>query len=246
MTTISPKRRRRTFGSTGFIVTVFFVLILGLVAVLRPHVSSLFWQAAAPVLALRNMAAQTDASRLASELASTTAALADRNALYQENIQLKALLGRSVEQHSTLASVLMRPPGIPYDTLMIDIGAHAGVVPGALVFAGGSLVVGTVSDVYENTSRVVLLSSPGQTYQATLQNGTPVSLEGQGAGSMVGEVPAGTSVTGGEAVTLPGVLSSFVGSVSYINHENGSSFETLYVQLPVNVFNLTFVQVQTP
>ena len=179
------------------------------------------------------------------ELASTTAALADRNALYAENTELKQLLGRSASNHSVLGAVLQKPPGIPYDTLIIDIGKQDNITPGDLVFAGGTSVVGTVSEVYDTTSRVTLLSSPGETYDALLNGSVPVSLAGQGAGSMSGEVPADTPVKVGDSIVLPGIGSTFVGSVSHVSQEVGSSFITLYVQLPVNLFSLHYIEVQT-
>ncbi len=246
MTTISPNRRRRGPSGGVFIGSAILVLCLLLVFVLRAQTASLLWQAVAPVLSLRNRLSQTDASLLRASLASTTAALADRDALYQQNLQLKALLGRNATTHTTLAAVLERPPNIPYDTLMIDIGSSEGVVPGALAFAGGNTAVGTVSDVYQSTSRVVLFSAPGQSYQAQLEGGVPLTLSGQGAGSMQGEVPAGTVVSTGQAVLLPGIALAFTGTVSYIHQESGASFITVYVQLPADVFSLQYVEVQTP
>jgi cell shape-determining protein MreC len=245
MTTISPNRRRRGSYSGLFITVVLFVVVVVLVVLLRSMASNLFWKVLSPLVALRNEAQSGEVASLESQLASTTAALADRDALYQQNVQLKQLLGRSTLSHTTLGAVLERPPGIPYDTLIIDIGKNKGVAEGALVFAGGPSAVGTISDVYDTTSRVSLFSAPGESYQATLEDGTPVTLSGEGAGSMSGEVPAGTTVTTGESVILPGALSAFLGSVSYIQEESGASFETIYVQLPVNLFSLQYVEVQT-
>lgn len=244
MTTISPNRKRRgTFG-TGVAAGVVILCIL-LAVVLRSQLSSLFWRVAAPILSLRNSLGSTEVSVLQGELASTTAALADRNSLYAQNLQLKQLLGRSVVNHTVLAAVLERPPEIPYDTLMIDIGKQNGVAVGNLVFAGGNTVVGTVSEVYDTTARVTLLSAPGESYDALLGGSVPITLVGQGVGSMSGEVPANTTVTVGEPITLPGMLSAFAGSVSYIQQESDLSFITLYVQLPVDLFSLQYVEVQT-
>ncbi|HUD02518.1 MAG TPA: rod shape-determining protein MreC [Candidatus Paceibacterota bacterium] len=240
MTTISPKHRSRFW-----IVLFFAACVVVLAVLLRNNMSNFFWNAASPVMAFRNSLDTNEVSTLRAELASTTAALADRNALYAENINLKQLLGRTVSNHSVLAAVLQKPPSIPYDTLIIDIGRQDNVAPGDLVFAGGTLAIGTVSEVYDTTSRVTLLSSPGETYDALLNGSVPVSLTGQGDGSMSGEVPAGTPVKAGDSIVLPGIGSSFVGSVSHVSEEAGSSFITLYVQLPVNLFSLQYIEVQT-
>jgi cell shape-determining protein MreC len=243
MTTISSNRKRRIGPGAFIFLAIFLVCMTGSI-VLRAQAGSIFWEVISPLVQFRNALGGTEASVLRAELASTTAALADRNALYQENLQLKELLGRSIQNHTVLGAVLQRPPGMPYDTLIIDIGKNSGVMPGDLVFAGGSSVIGTVSDVYDTTSRVVLFSAPGETYQSLLGGSIPLSLSGQGAGSMSGEVPAGTPATVGESVTLSGIASAFAGSVSYIHEDSGASFETLYVQLPADVFSLHYVEVQ--
>ncbi len=245
MTTISSSRRHRRVGTGTLIFLVLGMLCVAGVVALRSQASSIFWRVLSPVVQLRNTLGSTDVSELRALLASTTAALADRNALYQENLQLKQLLGRTAQNYMVLGAVLQRPPGIPYDTLMLDIGKQNGVAPNDVVFAGGSSAIGAVSDVYDTTSRVTLFSAPGESYQALLGGSIPLTITGQGAGSMSGDVPAGTSATVGEAVTLPGIASAFVGSVSYIDQESGASFETLYVQLPVDIFSLESVEVQT-
>jgi hypothetical protein len=49
----------------------------------------------------------------------------------------------------------------------------------------------------------------------------------------------------GDSVLIPGLGSAFVGSVTHIDAPTGSSFETLLIQLPVNIFSLQFVEIQT-
>ena len=73
----------------------------------------------------------------------------------------------------------------------------------------------------------------------------PVSLIGEGAGSFSGQIPAGGSVAVGDPVVVPGIGSDFMGSISHIDAPSGSSFETLYVQMPVDIFTLQYVEVQT-
>lgn len=245
MTTISPNRRRKGSHIVAYGAATALLLCIVLVGVARPQLESVLWKLLAPLMVLRNAASQSTNEQLRASLASTTAALADRDELYRQTLELKALLNRTDTSKTTLAAVLMHPPGIPYDTLVIDIGQNAHVTAGALVFAGGTSAIGTVSDVYADTARVLLFSAPGTSYQA-LVHGTPVTLSGQGAGSMRGEVPAGTAVAAGDPVTLPGLLSAFAGSVSYVRQESGASFIEVFVQMPVDVFSLQFVEVQTP
>jgi cell shape-determining protein MreC len=245
MTTISPKRRHGSPARSTIIFVLIGIACAACVVFAHREAGNLFWYATSPVVAFRNSLGTSEDSMLRAELSSTTAALADRDALYADNVQLKQLLGRSAGTHTTLGAILQRPPGIPYDTFIIDIGTQNGVAPGDLVFAGGTSVIGTVSEAYNTTSRITLLSSPGEQYNALLRGSVPLSLSGQGAGSMSGEVPAGISVAVGDPVVFPGVLMQFAGSVSRVTQEAGSSFITLYVQLPVDLFSLQYVEVQT-
>lgn len=228
------------------------VLVLCVVVILlQKQLSSVVWQVLTPIAKVRDTLASTEVSNLQAQLASTTAALADRDALYSQNIELKKMLGRPQTSSQVLAAVLLRPPGIPYDTLLIDTGTDSGVVVGDLVFAAGTVAIGEVSDVYAHTSRVSLFSAPGRTYEAevTLQavpgSALPVSLQGQGSGSFAGQVPAGSVAAVGDEVTIPSLNNEVLGGITHIDAPSGSSFETLYVQLPVNIFSLLYVQVQT-
>jgi len=188
---------------------------------------------------------------LQAALASTSAALADRNQLSIENTELKSLLGRQISGVQIVAAVILRPPGTPYDTLMIDAGKKEGVTPGELVYGGGKSAIGEISEVYDNSSRVSLFSAPGRTFDAQVAPAAtpgavlPLSLAGQGGGSMIGQVPAGSNVVVGDPVIIPGIGSAFVGEVSHIEAPTGSSFITLLVQLPANIFALQFVEVQS-
>jgi cell shape-determining protein MreC len=244
---------------------VVLLVLVGLVGVFRNQFSGVFVQVTTPLLGLRESvgnaiggvvvqfsskaALQKENEDLKEALASTTAALADRNLLYSQNLFIKNQFGRDVAPHVILAGVLMRPPYVPYDTLLIDAGSVQGVAVGDLVSAGGTTVIGRVSTVYNEQSRATLFSAAGESYQALLQLSAqagvsvPVSVVGQGAGSMSTEVPAGTRVSIGDNVILAGIAAPFVGSVSHIDLRDGQSFETVYIQLPVDLFSLQYIEV---
>ena len=253
--------------STFFSILALVVLIL-VVFLWRDGVASVFWRGAVPVRDARGglssdvggvfaqfsskaeLAAEN--ARLSDALASTSAALLDRDLLYQENLDLKLRLGRDASVPTILAGVVMRPPAVPYDTLTIDAGQGEGVSRGDLVSAGGTTLIGSVDTVYAHASRVVLFSAPGQSYDALLsmtdQAGVattiPVHVEGQGAGSFTAQVPSGTVVAAGNTILFSGIATGFVGFVSHVEANEGDSFETLYARLPVDPLGLRFVEVR--
>lgn len=245
-----PRRRTRRSPLTALLVALAAALVL-FAAIFRSPLSSLLWRALGPILALRDGLGNTDAASLRSDLASTTAALADRDRLAAENAQLRAQLGRvDAPRGQIAAGVLMRPPGTPYDTLIVDAGAAQGVAVGDRVSAG-ALAIGTVDEVYASSARVVLYSAPGQTYDAVLEaqgagrsGAVPVTVEGQGGGSLVARVPSGTDVRAGDTVAFPGLAGGMAGVVSGIAGADTDTFKTVYLRLPVNLFDLEIVYIQ--
>lgn len=225
---------------------VLLLVVFGVVVFWRTEVTSTLLRMATPVLLLRNSLSASESTMLRQELAAAQAKIADRDVLYTENLDLKNRLHRSIAVHTTLAGVLLRPPAVPYDTLIVDVGANHGVRVGSNVAAGGTALVGTVSEVYATTARVRLLSAPGNTYEGLLSvkdKTIPVRVEGQGGGSMRAQIPAGTGVVVGSAVVLPGILGGYTGAVSYVEVKSGESFENVYLHLPVNPLELRYVEI---
>ena len=218
----------------------FILLLIGVAAIWRAPLSDIFWRLFSPVMSARF---GDDPSSLEAALASTTAALADRDLLYKENLELKARLGRDALVRRVWGVVLCRPPATPYDTLVIDAGEAEGVAAGDRVSAGGTTVIGTVSEVYAHAARVTLYSAPGEKYDALLEGRIPLAVEGQGGGSLRAQVPAGTAVAVGDTAVLPGIAGGLSARVSHIEQGSGESFVTLYFSLPVNILTLRFIEV---
>ncbi len=261
MTTISNNRRKRKISGKTAAFLIVITLLLCAALLWRDAAASFLWRIVSPILSTRDTAALAQAgffaqfgnltnlieenARLRQELASTSALLLDRHFLYQENADLKQRLGRSAEGTVVLATVLLRPPAVPYGVLMIDVGKNAAVTEGMLVAAAGSAYIGRVTQVYDTTARITLFSAPGQTHEALLRGSIPLALEGEGSGSMRGELPVGIPVAVGDPVLLPGIMPTFLAVVTAVMHEEGQSFQSVYLTLPVNPLELRFVEVHS-
>lgn len=241
MRTSFNRRRKAPLGFIALAGGV--VLAVGVAALFREPLGGLLWRAAAPVLQLRNTLGASEAEQLRAELAGAQARAADRDMLYAENVDLKRRLGRAAEGSRVLAGVLQRPPGVPYDTFVLDAGSEQGLAVGQLVSAGGASLIGRVVEVHAQTARVVLFSSPGESHDALLRGEVPVAVAGQGGGSFVAEVPAGTQVLVGDSILFPGIAPGYSGTVSFVERRSGESFVTLYLHLPFDPFALRFVEV---
>src|SRR3989344_3591740 len=67
-----------------------------------------------------------------------------------------------------IAAVSTRPPYSPYDTFVIDAGRRDGVISGDFVLVGDHLIIGEISEVFSNFSKVKAFSSPGEKIKVLL------------------------------------------------------------------------------
>lgn len=246
MMKILSKRRRKPLRIALFVVLALLLLVGA--ALVREPLARLLWYMVEPLVLFRSNLGFSEISQLRAELAVTEALRTDRDLLYQENLELKSRFGRSIEGERILATVIERPPGIPYDTLLLDVGAQEGIATGDLVYAKGSVVIGKISEVYGRVSRATLFSAPGVESEALLltEEGetVPLLLLGQGGGSFMGKLPAGAAVSPQDLVTFAGITPKLLARVSHVEMHEGESFQTIYLHLPVSPFALRFVEVE--
>lgn len=228
-------RKRRPSRVPRLLIVLSVLLLVLVVWFAQVPLRSMFWQLLTPVVALRNALSATEAGALRAEVAQLRARVADRDILYQENLALKELYNRAAGRSVTLAGILQRPPMTPYDTFIIDAGEEEGVVVGSYVSLGGSALVGTITEVHRSTAQVTLYSAPGLVHQALLRVGeesVPISIEGQGGGSLRTQVPAGTGAMEGDVAIMPGVGMGLTAVVAHVERVSSESFETIYFALP--------------
>ncbi len=189
---------------------------------------------------------------LLKENADLTQALADLTARSQtvesvidENRELKAELGRASSTPRLLGAVLEWPPAVPYDQLVIDLGADHGLTVGSRVYAPGGLLVGAVADVLGQTSKVRLYSSPGNTLQVTIgPSHIPTTAIGRGGGQYQADLPRDVKVQAGDYVQAPLLNDNAFGLVISVLADPNRPFETILFAPPVNLFQMRFVTVE--
>ena len=170
-----------------------------------------------------------------------------RELLRTENEALKTKLGRSPEFTLTLARVLVAPPLSPYDTFVIDAGADHGIVPHMEVFGDGDFKIGEVTRVFAR-SAVVSLSSTSDTELSVIigSSSLPVIARGTGGGNFRATLPKGAQVAVGDAVEIPALAPEYVGVVDALLRPEGSSLQTVFIKLPLNLFTLKWVYLALP
>ena len=170
----------------------------------------------------------------------------DYDLLSKENENLKNQMGRASNSNRIISRVLSKPPRSPYDTLVIDVGSSHNISIGDKVYSAGNIIIGKVSEVTGNTS-IVELFSKGDLKQESvlLRTGASFTLIGAGGANFELEVPKDTDVLWGDVFVYPGLSSSALGAVYFIDDSSKGSFKTIYLRIPGNVFSVQWVFVES-
>lgn len=187
-----------------------------------------------------------------------------------ENKELKSLLGRDVNysvaiisttssstnslagirnKNTTkriLTAVLVKPPFIPYDEYIIDGGLDLGFHVGDLVYVSPNIPIGSIKDVFANSSKVILNSSPQEKYQVSIgpSNISAVAI-GNGGGQYSIQLPRKTLVVEGDYVRSPSLNDLPLGTVKTIISDPTEAFETVIVAPSFNPYSVRWVLVDT-
>ncbi len=126
--------------------------------------------------------------------------------------------------------------------MVVDVGSSNGVTVGEKVFVDTSLPIGSVSEIYSDSSRVTLYSSSGQKVNVLLgSKNIKAEALGQGGGNFIIKIPRGVAVSEGDRIIAPSISVAVFGTVSHIDLAPNDSFQTIYFNSPVNLNELRFV-----
>jgi cell shape-determining protein MreC len=228
----------RNFMIAGLVI-VFFVIAL--VQIFSPHIFPAFWNSIASPFwraefSVTNGSLSSPESLLREneylkqELAADLARMNNLEYIEFENAELRALMGNASSTTTyTLAAVLMRPPLSPYDELIIDGGHDRGFSASSTAYASGNIPIGRVTEVFGQTSRVVLYSSPGQKRDVLIgPNHLPTTAIGRGGGQYEAEIPKGLNVAPGDFVILATQDTRPLGEVASVNNETAAPFQKIF------------------
>ncbi len=208
------------------------------------------------------------------QLTDLTVRMQSTSILEKENSDLEAMLGRTINFASSttatstlsatstkvllkpttktkspsampvLSAVLAHPPFAPYDELIIDIGSDYGVNVGDNVYAPGNVLIGHVSDVLANTSKVELLSSPSSSFEVLIGGQTiTATAHGRGGGQYSAELSHDALVQVGDLVIMPFIDHIVVGIVGAMVTDPANSFKTVLFAPPASIYGLRWVMV---
>ena len=181
---------------------------------------------------------------LNAQLAEQAARMSEYDLLVRENMDLKALLGRSDKMRFTLATVLSKPPRSAYDTLLIDGGEKVGLTQGQSVYANGTTPIGVIDHTTNTTALVRLFSTSGEHFAGRLEpSHLDVDVLGRGGGNFYVTVPHDVVVDSASVIVSKDIHSHIVARFQKIVSDPRDPFQTLLFSSPVNMSEISFVEV---
>lgn len=139
-------------------------------------------------------------------------------------------------------------------SVVISAGSQNGIVKGLAVVAEGGVIVGKVSEVYPDFSKVVLLTDNASRLAATVQNGdrTAGLVEGQfGLGLAMTNIPQNQAIVAGDLIVTSGLeglipKNLLIARVDSVHQVESDIFKTATLQPIVSFDNLSYVLVLIP
>ena len=140
------------------------------------------------------------------------------------------------------ATVLVRPPETPYDSLTIDAGSDDGVSVGSPVSLPSGILIGSVAAVASRTATVLLYSAPGAKTEAVLERGElPVEINGRGGGNFAFSMPRDAAVQAGDRILSPNLSASLIAVVGEVTAAPTDAEQTVVAASPLNLGTLRYV-----
>jgi hypothetical protein len=127
----------------------------------------------------------------------------------------------------------------------VIVGEKDGVTIGSHVFAESVLPLGTISEVYPASSKVVLYSSNGEK-NFVIVSGKNIQAEliGRGGQNFEMTFPRDVEIPQGTLVTLPGLSTYPLAVVEKVIFDPRDPFQKVLLRSPVNIQQLEWVQIE--
>lgn len=170
--------------------------------------------------------------------------LAQMSVLQQENDSLRTILSYHAEGSVVrVAGVIGKPSLTISNRLILDQGSDHGVQIGDRVGIYGTIALGQVVSITATTAVVDLYSAPGQTHQGELRReGILLPVRGNGGGNFEIEVPRDVVVSDSDIITLADNPTHVLGVVKAVESDARDPFQTVLARTPVNIHELTYVE----
>jgi len=149
------------------------------------------------------------------------------------------MLSRPEKKSYILGSIISRPPQSPYDMVVVDTGSDNGVKQGMKAVAYGSVLIGHVAEVFPNTSKIKLVSYPGEETNLIMENAKISAIGlGLGGGNIEVKIPSSVKINSGDKINTEGTFYYLLGTADKIEADALNPFQKIIFRMPVNLNEL--------
>lgn len=260
--------RRKKFTYTYYIVALLILVIVpytrsaigsGIKFIAKPAMSFLAERGIAHsgfisgIWNIRNLSNEN--RELSSKLKKSIVDQAELNELRVENDSLKKQIGYSGNDQSEgliPAKIIGRDLASFMDFIIVDKGSDDGTTVGDAVLSEG-ILVGRISEVWKNQSKVILITSKDSIIQAMLQTSRAMGvLKGGLSGITLENIPQDSVVVTDEIVITSGLGGGIkqgivIGTVSGQKSGNAEIFKVFNIKplIDSNKLEIVFIQKKT-
>lgn len=182
---------------------------------------------------------------LRTTIESYEAELATARLEHDENVKLKAELGRTPRPVGVLGHVRTLPNRSFYDTFMIDAGTDEHISIGQTAYAFDTIALGSVSEVTSDTATITLFSAANRDTSGTVMGSDiAVTLIGRGGGEYEVRMPRDVPFEVGGIIAQQSTHSAVLAEIERIATDPRDPFQKLYAKAPVNLQALKWVIVR--
>lgn len=136
------------------------------------------------------------------------------------------------------ATVIKVPPAASFGNIIVAAGLEDGVKSGMKAILDGGIFVGFVEEVFENYSRVRMISAFGSYEQVRLDGVSAVNTEGLGGVAAKIELPKAAVLNVGDRVEIYAGNLYTAGFIESIDLESTKSLLEAKILIPFNVYEL--------
>lgn len=164
--------------------------------------------------------------------------------LEKENQELKTFFNIAENKKYVIAPVLLRPPVMPYDVLVVDVGSDNGVKVGDTATAYGDILIGHIIEISPKTSKIKMISFLGEETNVFFDViGLSATGIGKGGGNMEIALPVSVEIKSGERILSLGGKTLLVGIVDKTEIDPAAVFQKIIFHLPINIQELKYVMI---
>jgi len=180
--------------------------------------------------------------------------LLNQEILKQENLTLRQIINRAPDPLPlTIGRIINRGQQFPLGLATIDTGLKNEkidnlLVPGVVVASEGAVALGELTEIYPTLAKMRFYSTTGDRLSGNLgELHIPIELTGRGAGNFIGLLPRDLTVKINDRVTIAVAQHEFIiAVVNDIKRLAGDSFQEVFLRSPINISQLTWVEMYAP